>query len=193
MATAEEDPGPLQPEPGKHGVMPRSAAGWWAIVLSVVGLGSWIVLPLITINFRDTFPITDTALMPIIGLVLVDLLGRFDPDSDGLWTAQVDGRVEGPVVVDGSHGGAEGAHLRWFLVGDALPGCGAGSQLLREALAFCRGRGFGSVYLWTFAGLDAARRLYEASGCVLTEEHLGMRWGTEVMEQRMECDLRHTS
>lgn len=78
MATAEEDPGPLQPEPGTHGVMPRSAAGWWAIVLSVVGLGSWIVLPVITINFRDIFPITDTALMPIIGLVLVDLAAVVD-------------------------------------------------------------------------------------------------------------------
>ncbi len=123
---------------------------------------------------------------------LADLLGRFDPDHDGLWTAQVNGRVEGSVVVDGSHAGAEGAHLRWFLVGDALRGCGAGSQLLRDALAFCRGCGFDSIYLWTFAGLDAARRLYEASGFVLTEEHSGMRWGTEVMEQRMECDLRHT-
>jgi GNAT superfamily N-acetyltransferase len=102
-------------------------------------------------------------------------------------------RTGGSVVVDGSHAGAEGAHLRWFLVGDALRGCGAGSQLLREGLAFCRGRGFDPIYLWTFAGLDAARRLYEASGFVLTEQRPGMRWGTEVMEQRMVCDLRHTS
>jgi hypothetical protein len=78
MAATEKGPEPLQPEPGKHGFMPRSAAGWWAIALSVIGLGSWVVLPLITINFRDTFPITDTALMPIIGLVLVDLAALVD-------------------------------------------------------------------------------------------------------------------
>lgn len=122
-----------------------------------------------------------------------ELLGRFDSARDGLWTAQVDGRVEGSVAIDGSRAATEGAHLRWFLVSDALRGQGAGSQLLHEALTFCRLRGFPRVYLWTFAGLDDARRLYDKSGFVLTEEHVGVRWGTEVLEQRLECSLCETA
>lgn len=38
-----------------------------------VGLGSWIVLPIVTCLFADTFPVTDTVVMPIVGLVLVTL------------------------------------------------------------------------------------------------------------------------
>lgn len=124
---------------------------------------------------------------------LSELLGRFDPERDGLWTAQVDGRIEGSVAIDSSQAEDHGAHLRWFLVSDALRGSGAGSRLLAEALAFCRGRGIPRVYLWTFAGLDDARRLYDRAGFVLTEEHPGERWGTRVVEQRMECDLREAT
>lgn len=39
----------------------------------MAGLGSWIVLPLVTALFSDTFPVTDTVVMPVIGLVLVTL------------------------------------------------------------------------------------------------------------------------
>lgn len=124
---------------------------------------------------------------------LSGLLGRFDPERDGLWTVQVDGRVEGSVAIDGSQAATEGAHLRWFLVSDALRGQGAGSQLLREALTFCRDHGFATVYLWTFAGLDDARRLYDKAGFVLKEQHPGTRWGPEVLEQRFECSPCETA
>ncbi len=40
------------------------------------------------------------------------------------------------------------------------------------------------VHLWTFRGLDAARRLYEANGFALVEEQPGRQWGEEVIEQR---------
>lgn len=116
-------------------------------------------------------------------------LGRFDPDHDGLWTAQADGRIEGSLAVDGSQARAEGAELRWFLVSDALRGRGAGSRLLDGALTFCRDRAFSGVYLWTFAGLDNARRLYDTAGFTLTGQRLGTRWGTEVLEQKLELDL----
>lgn len=124
---------------------------------------------------------------------LTEFLGRFDPDRDGLWTAQVDGRVEGSVAIVGSRAVTEHAELRWFLVSDVLRGRGAGSRLLEVALDFCRDGAFSKVTLWTFAGLDRARRLYDCAGFVLQEEHLGSRWGTEVMEQRLELDARATA
>lgn len=117
-------------------------------------------------------------------------LAGFDPARDGLWTARVDGCIEGSAAIDGSKAAAVGAELRWFMVSDALRGQGAGAQLLDRALTFCRDHGFGRVCLWTFAGLDDARRLYDRAGFVLTEERTGTRWGTEVLEQRLELDLR---
>lgn len=51
---------------------PTARSGRLALVAAAVGLGSWIVLPMLT-ALRDTFPVTDTVVMPIIGLVLVTL------------------------------------------------------------------------------------------------------------------------
>jgi len=120
---------------------------------------------------------------------LVAFLSTFDPDRDGFWTVSVDGRVEASVAIDGSQGGREGAHLRWFIVSDELRGLGVGGRLISEAMAFCRDRGYRNVYLWTFGGLEAARHLYEREGFVLTTERWGRQWGTEVLEQRFDCNL----
>lgn len=54
-------------------VIPSTAVGWWALGLSALGLGAWIVLPMITMTFRTRYPITDTWVMPAIGLALTDL------------------------------------------------------------------------------------------------------------------------
>jgi GNAT superfamily N-acetyltransferase len=79
-----------------------------------------------------------------------------------------------------------GAHLRWFIVSDALRGRGVGTMLMDAAMEFCRDKGYSQTYLWTFAGLSAARRLYEKAGFVLVEERSGAQWGVEVKEQRFE-------
>jgi GNAT superfamily N-acetyltransferase len=107
----------------------------------------------------------------------------YQPERDGLWLALADGRVEGSIVIDGSHAPADGAHLRWFIASDALRGRGAGRALLEAALAFADTR-YERVYLWTFAGLAAARHLYEAHGFVLAEQQPGAQWGKLVEEQR---------
>ncbi|MBI1772590.1 MAG: GNAT family N-acetyltransferase, partial [Burkholderiales bacterium] len=76
------------------------------------------------------------------------------------------------------------AHLRWFIVDDELRGGGIGRRLLKEAISFCEQQQFSEIQLWTFKGLDAARRLYEEAGFVLLEELPGRQWGEEVVEQR---------
>ena len=73
----------------------------------------------------------------------------------------MDGRVEGSITIDGIHAEDAGAHLRWFIVSDALRGTGVGRQLMDAAIACCHDRSYTRVYLWTFEGLDAARHLYE--------------------------------
>lgn len=117
-------------------------------------------------------------------------LDRFDPERDGFWTASGGGRVEGSIAVDGANAQGEGAHLRWFILSDALRGRGVGNRLMEEAIGFCRLKDYPRVVLWTFEGLDTARHLYEKSGFKLAQETRGARWGKEVTEQRFVLDLR---
>ncbi len=73
-------------------------------------------------------------------------------------------------------------------VDDGVRGAGIGNALLTAALSFADASGFDRVELWTFAGLDAARRLYEGAGFALVDEQPGRRWGGEVLEQHF---VRH--
>jgi GNAT superfamily N-acetyltransferase len=104
----------------------------------------------------------------------------------GLWTAADDGGLLGSIAIDGEDLGDGSAHLRWFIVADRARGTGLGRRLLEQALAFCDAQGFACTQLWTFDGLHAARRLYEANGFVLAEQWPGTQWGPLVQEQRFE-------
>lgn len=114
---------------------------------------------------------------------LGDFCLQFQPGRDGLWLLWLDGCIEGSHA-DSSDGG--GAHLRWFITSERVRGQGGGRQLLRQALGFVQTCGYLSTTLWTFAGLDAARHLYEAHGFRLVQESPGQQWGSLVTEQRFE-------
>lgn len=120
----------------------------------------------------------------LVATDLGEFTSRLEPEGNGLWTAWQAGQIVGSVAIDGEDLGGGLAHLRWFIVDDGLRGAGIGRRLLDEALAFCDRREFSATQLWTFRGLDAARRLYEACGFELTEERVGKQWGAEVVEQR---------
>ena len=116
---------------------------------------------------------------------LADFAGRLGGSgcANGLWHAQCDGRVVGSIAIDGEDLGYGVAHLRWFITEDGLRGTGVGRRLLDAALAFVDARGMRETRLWTFAGLDAARRLYENRGFVLVHSAPGDQWGRVVEEQ----------
>ena len=118
-----------------------------------------------------------------------DFIDRYDADADGIWVVMDSGEVAASVTLDAMHVETEGAHLRWFITSDAVRGRGAGGVLLERAVEHCRERGYGRMYLWTFAGLHAARHLYERAGFRLTVEQTGRQWATEVTEQRFDLDL----
>lgn len=121
---------------------------------------------------------------------LAEFSARLDKPCNQLWLAIQLDRIVGTVAIDGEDLGEGRAHLRWFIVDDGMRGAGVGRRLLSEAVAFCERRHFAECHLWTFRGLDAARRLYEAHGFSLVEERPGRQWGEEVLEQRFVRQMR---
>ena len=115
-------------------------------------------------------------------------VARMNDRTDRISSIDVAGRVVAALTIDGGEPGigAGRAHLRWFIVDDGARGRGHGRLLMGEAMRFLHGAGYRSCYLTTFAGLDAARALYERAGFALREEASGERWGRRMVEQRFE-------
>jgi uncharacterized protein YhfF/GNAT superfamily N-acetyltransferase len=117
---------------------------------------------------------------------IADFVARFNAQRDGVWVAADGGQVLGTIVIDGgASDDPKSAQLRWFVVADALRGKGMGRRMMHAAMAFASGR-YARVHLGTFAGLHAARRLYEEFGFTKTLERRSTQWGPEVLEQHWE-------
>ena len=125
---------------------------------------------------------------------LAEFLGRYDDSRDLFRVATRGELIVGAISIDGSGGPADDgggeARLRWFITAPEAQGAGVGRMLMDEAIGFCKRARFDRIYLWTFAGLDAARHLYESSGFRLVEEHDDDQWGETVSEQKFVLDLQ---
>jgi GNAT superfamily N-acetyltransferase len=125
-----------------------------------------------------------------VAIELSEFLRRLNHERDGFWVASVGEKIVGAIAIDGINHDSVGAHLRWFIVAPENQGQGIGETLIGEAVAFCREKKFIRVYLWTFEGLDPARRLYEKFGFKLCKQREGNQWGRTVTEQKFELNLR---
>jgi GNAT superfamily N-acetyltransferase len=112
----------------------------------------------------------------------------FDAGKDRLWLAELDGQIVGSIGIVGFT--TSEAQLRWFLVHPACRGRGLGQALLTATLEYCRGRGFTSIFLWTFSALRAAAHLYHSVGFQKTEQKTHMIWGRMLTEERYDLWLR---
>ena len=124
-----------------------------------------------------------------VGMELSEFLRDFNTQRDGFWAAWKGTDFAGCVAIDGRLKDSRGARLRWFIVDREYHGQGIGRLLMRKALLFCKETGCPKVYLWTFEGLDAARRLYEQNNFRLSEAHRVSQWGQTIVEQRYDLDL----
>lgn len=115
---------------------------------------------------------------------LAEFCGRLDQPQNGIWTALSGSEIVGSIAIDGQAPDAGVAHLRWFLLADGVRGQGVGQRLIGAALAHADRIGRAETHLWTFAGLDSARHLYERHDFHLAEEREGARWGRLLLEQR---------
>ncbi len=118
----------------------------------------------------------------VVAAGLAEFCPRLANPRNAIWAALEGEAIVGSIAIDGEHL-APAAHLRWFILDAGARGSGTGRALLRAALAHVDAQGFAETRLWTFAGLDPARRLYEAHGFHIAEQRPGDRWGEPVMEQ----------
>jgi len=126
----------------------------------------------------------DTTFEPYVAKPLADFVLN---GSGRLWLAKEDDRVVGSIArVDADPGVGQ---LRWFLVVPEARGTGLGRRLLEETLAYARQRGLARIYLWSFADLSDALRLYERAGFRTTETKTALIWGAERTEVRMDLSL----
>ena len=112
-----------------------------------------------------------------------DFMARIDKPINAVFSAYSGDRLLGAVSLDGEDLGKGAGHLRWFIVSPEAQGIGIGTLLLEKAMAFVDHNDFECTRLWTFKGLNAARRLYEKHGFALVDEKPGTQWGTKVIEQ----------
>ena len=117
---------------------------------------------------------------------MAEFLARADWRRDLFKVAVLDDEIVGSITLDVSAHDDGTAHLRWFVVADAVRGKGLGKQLMAHVMDFAQARGIERIYLTTFEGLDPARALYEKAGFKLTASEPGETWGRKVVEQRFD-------
>jgi GNAT superfamily N-acetyltransferase len=120
---------------------------------------------------------------------LADFITAFDKKSDSLWVAEHEGEFTGSIAIEGKGSESSDARLRWFIVEPDWQGKGIGQKLMAQALTFCRERGYKKIALWTFAGLDPARVIYERAGFRLVEATPKKIFGKNITEQKFELIL----
>ena len=121
---------------------------------------------------------------------LSSFLERYESSQDRIWLVILGDSIEGSIIIDGLHADTDGAHLRWFIISDNLQGRGIGRKLLGKAMDFCTACNYRKTFLWTFQGLNAARRLYDDAGFKLVRQQTGDQWGNVVNEQYFERILK---
>jgi GNAT superfamily N-acetyltransferase len=115
---------------------------------------------------------------------LAEFCRNYESGRDGIWLVRQNGNIEGSLAIDGARARENGAHLRWFIISDSVKGIGIGKTMMQNAMRFVDKCEYPSTYLWTFAGLSAARHLYESHNFRLEYENPGSQWGSLVTEQR---------
>lgn len=112
---------------------------------------------------------------------------QFDPAWERCWVAEMGGRIVGSAFV--VRKSKRVAQLRMLYVDRAARGHGLGARLVDECLRFARDKGYRSMMLWTNAGLDAARHLYEQRGFTLQREEKHRSFGKDLVGQFWTLDL----
>jgi GNAT superfamily N-acetyltransferase len=107
--------------------------------------------------------------------------------GEGLWLAELDGRVVGGVTLRGLGDGL--ARLGHLALEPGARGTGAGRRLVEAVLEAARAAGYDRIELLTFSALTAARELYRRAGFEKKSTERTVRWGREMDWERWELAL----
>jgi DNA-binding MarR family transcriptional regulator/GNAT superfamily N-acetyltransferase len=123
----------------------------------------------------------DETFEALVAEIAARFVQKFDPKWERAWVAEQGGRIVGSVFV--VRKSPRVAQLRLLYVDPVTRGQGLGARLVDECIRFARAKGYRSMMLWTNAGLDAARHIYEARGFVLQKEERHRAFGKNLVGQ----------
>ena len=129
----------------------------------------------------------DITFEALVAGIAARFLERFDPRYERCFIAERDGERVGTVCV--VRRSPTTAQLRLLFIEPQARGLGIGKRLVDECLRFAREVGYRKMMLWTNAGLDAARGIYESRGFVLTKEETHHSFGKDLVGQTFELGL----
>lgn len=130
-----------------------------------------------------------TAFEAYVAQSFYDFLLNYNADRDRLWIAEHNCGIIGSIGIV-SRG--DRAQLRWFLLHPDYRGIGLGMRLLNEAIAFCRKKGYKTVYLDTTDDLDKAIDMYTQAGFVKVAEKENHTWKDNLLELEFELGLERS-
>ena len=113
--------------------------------------------------------------------IVLTVMQRFDPRSDGAWIAELNGVPVGSVFI--VRGDETTAKLRLLIVDPSARGLGVGRMLSEAALDFARAAGYRRVTLWTMGMLDAARHIYAKAGFRMVSAEPARAFGRDVVNE----------
>jgi ribosomal protein S18 acetylase RimI-like enzyme len=108
--------------------------------------------------------------------------------SGAVWLVERSGRLMGSLALTDEDDGS--GRVRWFALDRALRGRGLGRRLVDELLATARAAGLERLQLETYSALGAAARIYRDAGFSVVWERRREDWGTAVVYQGYELQLR---
>lgn len=124
----------------------------------------------------------DTSFEAMVSRIVAEYATSASPERQAGWIAEVDGHRAGSIMcTPGDEPGT--ALLRVLLVTPKARGLGVGSRLVDACLGFATSAAYRRMDLWTVAGLDSARRIYQAAGFELVEETPQHAFGDRVTGQ----------
>ena len=125
--------------------------------------------------------------------IVADFLDHFDPVRERCWIADRDGDIVGSVFLVRHPERKRVAKLRMLYVEPSARGVGLGRRLVHECTLFAKHAGYHTITLWTNSVLVSARKIYEAEGYRLMDEHAHRIFGHDLVSQTWELSLREAS
>ncbi|WP_030508937.1 helix-turn-helix domain-containing GNAT family N-acetyltransferase [Microbispora rosea] len=123
----------------------------------------------------------------LVARIVAEYVEDHDPRGEAAWIAEVHGEPVGCIFCVRKD--ETTAQLRLLLVESSARGMGIGGRLVDECLRFAASAGYRRIVLWTRDVLVSARRIYQAAGFELVEQHPGEESGIPVTDQVWAKDL----